>query len=205
MASHLDQHAACVTPRGEVSPLRVLLADDDPVARAMLRTTIAPLGYDMVEAADGEQAWGAFEATPAAVVITDWTMPGLDGLELTRRIRAAPTPSYTYVILVTGVRGRGEYLAVVDAGADDLLLKPFDRRELLARLRVASRIVALQGRLLRLERLLPICAYCHRIRDDQGEWHPIERYLEGRTGAQVSHGICGVCYSTISRVQFGEE
>jgi len=123
--------------------LRIVVADHDPVARRMLSTVLEPLGHDVVETPDGERAWLAFERADTAVVITDWDLPDSGGRELIRRIRSTSRPRYTYVIVVTALRGRSEYVTVVDGGADDLLLKPFDRRELLARLHVASRIAAL--------------------------------------------------------------
>ena len=184
--------------------LRVVVADDDPVARRLLSTTLEPLGHDVVETPDGEQAWLAFEHASTAVVITDWELPGSGGQGLIHRIRSTPRPRYTYIIVVTAMRGRSEYVTVVDGGADDLLLKPFDQRELLARLHVASRIAALTTQVQQLERLLPVCAYCHRIRDEQGGWHGLESFLESRTGAQVSHGLCPGCYQTIRRMQLGE-
>jgi len=81
------------------------------------------------------------------------------------------------------------------AGADDFLTKPVDADQLGARLTVAERILGLRRELQQLEGLLPICAYCKRIRDDQENWSSLEGYIEKRSEAQFSHGICPECYA----------
>ncbi|MDZ4672894.1 MAG: response regulator, partial [Gemmatimonadota bacterium] len=94
--------------------MRILLADDDPVSRRILTAMVVGLGHDAVVAQDGAEAWTRFQAESLDIVITDWMMPELDGLELTRRIRAMPKPRYTYVVLLTALEGRARYLDGMD-------------------------------------------------------------------------------------------
>jgi CheY-like chemotaxis protein len=147
-------------------------------------------------AADGEEAWAAFEVHPPDVVITDWRMPRTNGLELCRRIRRSTHVKYTYVIILTSLDRKVGFLEGMNAGADDFVNKPCDTVELSVRLRVASRILALQATVHQLEGLLPICPRCRRIRTTSGEWQPVEVYIARTTEAQFSHGICPSCFET---------
>lgn len=174
--------------------MRVLLVDDDPVARRILTAMLVGLGHEAVPATDGAEAWERFQADPLDIVITDWMMPKIDGLELTRRVRAMPKARYTYVLLLTALEGRARYLDGMNAGADDFITKPVHQEELHARLRVAERVLGLQREVHQLQGLLPICSYCKRIRDEADAWSQIEEYVSRRTEAQFSHGICPTCY-----------
>jgi DNA-binding response OmpR family regulator len=95
-------------------------------------------------AENGGEAWSFFQRDEFPIVITDWMMPELDGVELVRRIRSGPRPGYVYVILLTAKGQKEDLVAGMDAGADDFLTKPFDRDELRVRLRAGERIVALE-------------------------------------------------------------
>jgi DNA-binding response OmpR family regulator len=175
--------------------VNILVVDDDPVARALLEALLKPQGHTVALAADGKEAWEATRLFRYPVVIADWMMPELDGLELVRRLRAAGDDRYTYVVLVSAQGGRGRYLEGMAAGADDFLTKPIDADELRARLHVAERILGLRREVLDLRGILPTCSYCKRIRDDGERWVPIERYIEKRSQAAFSHGICPDCYA----------
>ena len=94
------------------------------------------------------------------------------------------------------VGGKEPYLEGMNAGADDYFSKPFDPDELRARLRVAERVLNLQEELAHLRGLLPICAYCKSIRDEHDAWVPVEQYIQERTPALFSHGICPHCYGS---------
>src|SRR5262245_28331684 len=117
--------------------MRVLIAEDDRDSRELLNWLLVKLGYEVVSAENGEQAWNAFRREHFRIVISDLLMPDMDGLELCRRIRSAKLQKYTYVILLTALIGKKDYLEGMDAGADDFVTKPFDPDELKARLRVA--------------------------------------------------------------------
>jgi DNA-binding response OmpR family regulator len=128
-------------------------------------------------------------------------MPDIDGVVLCRRVRARQTDRYTYFLLITATGGKQRYLEGMDAGADDFITKPIDMDELRARLKAAERILGLQNHVQQLEGLLPICAYCKRIRAASEQWESIERYVEERSAAQFSHGYCPDCYEKYVRPQ----
>lgn len=129
--------------------MKVLVADDDLVSRLMVQGAVESLGHECVAAADGKQAWQRLSQFPADVVITDWMMPGMDGLELCRRVRAQELGTYAYVILVTSLGERDNVLSGMQAGADDYLTKPLETFDLETRLIAAARVTSLHAELAR--------------------------------------------------------
>ena len=184
--------------------MNLLLAEDDAVARMTLAAVLRGLGYEVTEAEDGGEAWANLQLGHFPVIISDWQMPEVSGPELCRRIRARTDERYTYFLLVTATGGKQRYLEGMEAGADDFITKPVDMEELRARLKVADRILGLRRHVQHLEGLLPICAYCKRIRDAAEQWESIERYVEARSEAQFSHGYCPECYEKHVRPQVEE-
>jgi phosphoserine phosphatase RsbU/P len=124
--------------------MNILIADDDPQALALLKALVEAQGHRAICADDGAEAWELYRNGDCSLVISDWSMPGMDGVELVRRIRSAPSPSYTYVILISEGRQRDDFAAGMAAGADDFLARPVTNVDLMARLAVASRIISLQ-------------------------------------------------------------
>jgi len=174
--------------------VRILIADDDRASTVMLGRTLERWDFQVVVAYDGAAAWEHISGDqPPALAIVDWMMPGIDGIELCRRIRAASLPSPVYVILLTARNTRQDLVAGLEAGADDYLTKPFDPDELRARIHVGQRTLALMASLRQLTGLLPICSYCKRIRSDHDYWEQVENYISEHTDAQFSHGICPDC------------
>ncbi len=102
------------------------------------------MGHDIVEASDGMEAWNKIQQSPVQCVITDWMMPSMDGLEVVGRIRAAEFPRYIYVILLTAKTDIDDVIKGLESGVDDYLVKPFNARELRARVGIAARIVELE-------------------------------------------------------------
>lgn len=123
--------------------MRVLLAEDDPSSLLILQMAVAQFDHDCEIAEDGASAWTLYQNAQFDVVISDWMMPGMDGIELCRRIRALARPAYTYFIFLTALTRKSDVLTGIEAGADDYLSKPLDAEELQIRLSVASRITAL--------------------------------------------------------------
>jgi len=177
--------------------VKILAVEDDAVSRAVLRQALLKLGHEVVEAANGQEAWRILCETPVRVVVSDWTMPQMDGLELCRRIRKAAGADYTYFILLTAHDSDENEQAAADAGVDDFLTKPLKFDELWTRLRVAERILRYATQVRQLEEMLPICSYCKKIRDDQNYWQQIEGYINERTGSEFSHSICPDCYQRV--------
>jgi diguanylate cyclase (GGDEF)-like protein len=139
--------------------LKILVADDDPVCRAVLEAALAAWGYEVVSVADGTQAWTVFESEDAPLLaILDWVMPSLDGIEVCRRLRERKAVPYVYVLLLTARNGKDDVVQGMDAGADDYLTKPVDLHELQARLRAGRRVLDLQGALLEAQEGLRIQA-----------------------------------------------
>lgn len=127
--------------------MRVLIAEDDGVSRLVLRKALEELGYTVHPAKDGEEAWEAFQQQSFPLVISDWMMPGIDGIELCRRIRSRCDRGYTYFILLTARDSKEDRFHAIESGADDFLSKPLDRAELTSRLSVARRILDMERRL----------------------------------------------------------
>lgn len=188
--------------------MRALIADDDLVTAAAVSASVSAWGFDVVVAHDGNAAWDHLSADPPpSLAIIDWEMPGLDGPELCRRLRADSTRAHLYLLLLTARSSPTDIVAGLEAGADDYLVKPVNLSELRARLHVGVRVVTLQERLAnkvnelqatldkvrQLRGLLPICSYCKRIRNDQNYWERVEVYVTEHTDAKFTHGICPTC------------
>ena len=125
----------------------ILIADDDEAIRSLLIEGLSGWGYHVLVAKDGEEAWELLKENQVWLVISDWMMPGMDGLELCRRIRAQNFPFYVYVILLTAKSQKDDLLEGMEAGADDFMHKPFGMGELKARIAAAKRILNLERRL----------------------------------------------------------
>jgi phosphoserine phosphatase RsbU/P len=192
--------------------MKVLLAEDDPVSRRALEVTMNRWGYEVIAVGDGAAALEALErdqAPPMAVL--DWMMPGVDGVEVCRTVRARADGAPVYLVLISAKTASEDIVAGLESGADDYITKPVDLPELRARLRVGARLLDLQTsladrirdlgealtRVKQLQGLLPICAYCKKIRDDRNYWQQVEAYISAHTEARFSHSICPDCYEAV--------
>lgn len=179
--------------------MNILIADDDSTSRLVLSATLKKIGHQVTMAKSGEEALEVFDRIHVPLLISDMMMPGMDGLELCRRVRAANRRKYTYFILLTSVGGKSGYLVGMKAGADDFITKPFDEEQLAARLVVAERILSLQSQVKHLSGLLPICSHCKKVRDDQNYWQQVEFYIAKRTDAKFTHSYCPDCFNKAVR------
>jgi two-component system cell cycle response regulator len=135
--------------------MRVLIAEDDPVSRRIVEITLRNWKYDVIPVPDGNQALEVLRADDAPrLALLDWMMPGKDGPQICREIRANPTPKYTYIILLTTRSGKADIAEGLEAGADDYVIKPFEAIELKARLLAGSRIIELEDQLLEAQEKL---------------------------------------------------
>lgn len=202
-----------------MSDLRVLVADDDPVSRTVVAAILRKGGFAVQLANDGNEAWSILQQKePPCMAVMDWMMPGIDGPEICRRLRALALQTPTYVILLTSRDASADIVAGLHAGADDYVTKPPKEDELLARLSVGKRVVTLQQALAdrvkkleealsnvkQLQGLLPICSYCKSIRDDQNYWRRVETYISEHSGVQFSHSFCPDCYERYVKPQLDE-
>jgi two-component system chemotaxis response regulator CheY len=159
--------------------MKVLIADDEPGTRLLLAATLERLGHECVVAEDGHVAWERFLAEEPPVVVTDWQMPGLDGTEIARRIRERPAAAYTYVVVLTGAADEASARAAMEAGADDVLLKPLDAADLERKLIAAERVTAMHRRLHADARHDPLTGIGNRLRlaeDLEAVCGRVERY-----------------------------
>jgi DNA-binding response OmpR family regulator len=138
-------------------------------------------------------------------------MPVIVGPVLCRRVRHYPSRAQLYILILTGSRCWAEFVAGLDAGAEDYLTNPFVPDELRARVHVGLRVVSLQERLSErvielesalskvkeLHALLPICSYCKSVRSDQNYWETVEDYVAQHVNVQFTHGICPTCFDKV--------
>jgi DNA-binding response OmpR family regulator len=175
--------------------MKILIAEDDAVASRVLRLTLEKFGHEVVVARSGVEAWKLFDAEPFRAVVSDWMMPGMDGLEFCGRIRNRPQTPYTYFILLTAAcTSPDDYSLAMASGVDDFLKKPFDREIIRTRLYVAERILRYATEIRQLKDIIPICSYCHKVRSDDEYWERVESYIRERTGSRFSHGVCPECF-----------
>jgi DNA-binding response OmpR family regulator len=189
--------------------MQVLIADDEATSRHLIQATLGGWGFEVLVAVDGCEALRVLQGSRGPeIAMLDWMMPGIDGLDICRQMRATMPNAGTYIILVTARGGLENVVRGLEAGADDYITKPFDPRELRARLHVGVRIVQLQRALLerfreledalkrvkQLQGLLPICSYCKKIRNVRNYWEQVDAYVASHSEAQFSHGVCPDCY-----------
>ena len=200
----------------------VLIVEDEKMARLNLARNLRSKGYTIIEAADGVEAFEIMLNRHIGLVITDWMMPRMNGLELCKKLRRLQFDSYVYIIFITGREEKKDTVAALEAGADDYLIKPFNVEELHARIRTAERVLALEQELRgknrvlnqivteqeralytirRLKELIPICMYCKKIRNDDDYWQQLEVYFHEQAEVDFSHGICPGCFTE----HFGEK
>ena len=189
--------------------LQVLVADDEPVSRTVVGAMLKKAGFVVHYAPDGAQAWQRLQSpNPPSLALLDWEMPGLQGPEVVERIRDQHAQVPTYVILLTSRDSSADIVSGLRAGADDYVTKPANEDELIARVNVGARVVRLQQALAdrvhsleealanvkALQTLLPMCAYCKSIRNDQNYWQKVETYFSQHSGVSFTHSYCPSCY-----------
>jgi DNA-binding response OmpR family regulator len=197
--------------------MRILVAEDDAVTRKLLESTLGRLRLDVIAVADGNAAWNALETLKGKdapeLALLDWMMPGLEGIQILRRLRTTPGFELLYVILLTSRTDKEDVAYGLAAGANDYIAKPFDPSELEARVRVGERMVKLQRSLAarvaelevalahvqRLQGLLPICSYCKKVRNETNYWEQVDSYLTSHSDVRITHGICPQCMDTMMK------
>lgn len=177
--------------------MQILIAEDDKISRKLLTRLLKGFGHKVIQAENGLEGWSLWLEHRYPLVISDWIMPDMSGIELCQKIRSVNQTKYTYIIMLTSMTGRDNYNEAMDAGVDDFMTKPFDRDLIYTRIRVAERILNLQQEISTLSGLLPICSYCKNIRDDNNYWLRVESYFKKHSDVQFSHGICPDCYEKI--------
>lgn len=188
--------------------MKILIADDGLTIRRLLESYLTQWGYDVVSVSDGDQAWELLKLpdTPRLVIL-DWLMPGLDGIEVCRKVRRLEHGKLLHIIFFTSLSAKGNSIIALNAGADDFMAKDFDMDEFCARVKVGERSVDLKSELAgrvrelehaishikRLQGILPICMHCGKVRDEQEVWQKLEEYVMENSEAEISHGLCPDC------------
>jgi putative two-component system response regulator len=126
--------------------MKILIVDDELVSRKKMEKSIHSLGHETLSAANGHEAWKIWNEKRTRMVITDWVMPGMDGLEFCRKIRESEGSQYTYIIMVTAKSNIHDMVTGIDTGADDFISKPFVKEELLVRIRAGERVIGFETR-----------------------------------------------------------
>ena len=143
--------------------MRILVAEDCELYRLQIEKILSKLGYEVVMAEDGQEAWRILqEQNSPRLAILDWLMPGMEGIEICRKLRDDPESPYRYVLLLTARDSKKDIVEGLESGADDYLTKPFHLEELKARLRVGERIIRLQDKLHELATHDPLTALWNR-------------------------------------------
>ncbi|MEK7468260.1 MAG: response regulator transcription factor [Planctomycetota bacterium] len=188
--------------------MKILVAEDDPVSRRLLEISLSRWGHEPALTEDGDAAWAALQSPDRPLVaVLDLMMPGLSGIEICRKARALAAKRPLYLILLTAKNDTATIVEALDSGANDYVVKPFTPDELRSRIGVGIRVVELEkqletrieeleranAELKELRQMIPMCAYCKKVRNDQNFWEKVETYIGMRTKAKVSHGVCPEC------------
>ena len=203
----------------------ILIVDDTPTNLAILEEILTYHKYGVRPALNGEMAINAVKNKIPDLVLLDIMMPGMDGYEVCRRLKADPAATHVPVLFISALDRTEDIVNAFESGGVDYISKPFQEEEVLARIRTHLTLRSVQKRLedrnMELQRaykeieekneqlqkvidevktlrgFVPICASCKKIRDDKGYWKQVEEYIEKHTDAKFSHGICPSCYKEL--------
>jgi CheY-like chemotaxis protein len=195
----------------EASNNTVLLVDDNPANLKLLYTTLEEEGYELLVLTSGEAALESVKHRLPDIILLDVMMPGIDGFETCRRLKAAAPTRDIPVIFMTVLSDTVDEVKGLELGAVDYITKPIQVERVLARVKTHLTIRVLQKELQEknaqleealanvktLKGLLPMCANCKKIRDDEGYWHQVEIYVTYHTDTHFTHGLCPDCLGTL--------
>ncbi len=188
---------------------RILIADDDATSCNMLEALLNKQGYKVSAIRSGREALEIIQGKDSPkLVILDWNMPEISGMDIMQKIRKAQPDLPPYMIILTVRTAKEDIVHALQNGADDYLTKPYDHDELISRIEVGFRMLRLQRKLLdnisdlknanahvkSLQKILPICSYCRKIRNDQQYWASVESYVQEHLNINFSHGLCPDCF-----------
>jgi len=188
--------------------VRILIAEDDIVSRKVLTSYLEKWGHEVVAVENGNDAIEILKSDNApSFAILDWMMPEKDGTEVCQWIRRQDHGAFVYIILLTAKTESDDIISGLASGADDYITKPFNKDELKQRVKAGIRIIKLETELRskinqledalqnikQLHGILPICAWCKKIRGDDEYWHSVEDYISSHSENDFTHGICPEC------------
>jgi len=188
--------------------MRILIAEDDVVSRKVLTSFLEKWGHEIIAVENGNDAIEILKSNNSpSFAILDWMMPEKDGTEVCRWLRGQNSGTFVYVILLTAKTEKDDIVEGLSCGADDYITKPFNQAELKQRVNAGERIITLETKLQKkiseledalqnikqLQGILPICAWCKKIRGDDEYWHGVEDYISSHSDTDFTHGICPEC------------
>ncbi len=194
--------------------MKVLCVEDNKTMSYILSALMEKWGYHPLMASNGKEALKHLSGDePPMLILTDWMMPEMNGLELIKEIRHSDPSPGRYIIILSARTEKNQIVEGLEAGANDYIQKPFDSAELKCRVDIGRRTLELQHTLSAkiaelnlaldtiktLEGLIPICMYCKKIRTDDDYWEQIESYIEKHSDAKFTHGICNDCMKKIMK------
>ncbi len=138
--------------------MKILVVEDEAINRKLVKKSLSTAGYEVIEAEDGLAAWELFQQEPFQLIVTDWMMPGLNGPELIHKIRESVQKNYTYIIMLTAMNDEENVVSGLESGADEYLTKPFNSRELIARIASGIRILKLEEQLMQARHQMEVLA-----------------------------------------------
>jgi phosphoserine phosphatase RsbU/P len=188
--------------------MKILIADDDHFSRRVLEAHLQKQNHLVVSCSSGEEALKVFQRDGSIdLVVLDWMMPGMSGLEVCREIKKDVLRPFVYVIILTTKCAASDLATALESGADDFVSKPFDPVEFEARLKVGQRTMRLQtamlhqireleeaaSRIERLNKMIPICPGCGKSRNDRRFWDGVREYVREHSHAELSDALCESC------------
>ncbi|MFV0437052.1 MAG: PleD family two-component system response regulator [Desulfopila sp.] len=188
--------------------MKLLIAEDEYTTRLTVQVVLEQWGFQVDSVEEGEAAWKLLQDPDGPrIAILDWEMPGIDGLELCRKVKMLERETPVYVIMLTGHDAKDDILKGFDAGADDYITKPFDEHELRARVRVAERLVTIQETLAvsnnelktvlnhveMLQGNLPVCVSCLKLQQEDGTWQSFPEMVEQQEDPRLHFVLCPSC------------
>ncbi len=203
----------------------ILVVDDLPTNLRILTTTLNAAGYTTLIANNGERALYQIANHPPDLILLDVMMPGIDGFETCRQLKANPVTASIPVIFMTALVALDDKIKGFEVGAVDYITKPFQVKEVLARINTHLTIYRLQqqietqniqlqeknselesamSQVKLLSGMLPICANCKKIRSDEGYWQEVTAYIQEHSDAEFTHGICPDCFPKLYPEIYGE-
>lgn len=175
----------------------VLIVDDNPVNIRLLESILKPHGYMTATAASAADAFVFLEAARPDLILLDIMMPDVNGYDAARRIKLSLELKDVPIIFLTAKTGTDDIVAGFEAGGVDYVTKPFNSRELLARIQTHVALKRAREEIQTLRGILPVCAECKKVREDGGEWITLEHFISRHTEAELSHGMCPDCITRL--------
>lgn len=179
----------------------ILIVDDNPRNLQVLGAIMSEAGYNVAVVIKSPQALTFCEKERPDLILLDVMMPEMDGYEVCQKLKENKRTKAIPVIFITAKREEEDIVKGFDVGGVDYVIKPFNIRELLARVKTHIELRQAREEIKTLRGIIPICSTCHKIRDDEGYWQQVDGYLKEHSEVEISHGICPECVKKL----YGDE